>query len=162
MQIDVQIIGAKELAKGFKEMSLEVQKELKAEVVAAAYGVRDTAVKGIQGGTKTGKRYVKVRSKKTGKPYRVYIDDMENPPKGIVSISSAEGEFPATDTGTLVNSIKALAKSGLNAEVQANANYSGYLEEDLNRPFLQPSLDKQLPILDKAIDRLLDKAIDNI
>ncbi len=158
MDISIKLID-NNLLDNFKKLPDDVKKKLKQEIVLTANRIRTDAVKEIQQGSKSGRAYVKVISKKTGRPYRVYLDNTANAPSGKVSIASAEGEAPATDTAKLVNSIKLIPREGLNAEVLADAKYSSILEEDRNRPFMQPAVDKEVPKMVSNIDKILEGAL---
>ena len=75
------------------------------------------------------------------------------------SRSSASGEFPATDQGTLVQNITGIiAPQGFSGHVESKANYSSFLEFGTSkmgaRPFLQPSLEQVRPKVRSLINRL--------
>jgi hypothetical protein len=57
--------------------------------------------------------------------------------------------------------LQVLEKTGLRAEVWANANYSGYLESTtgLNRTFLQPAVDKSIKFLEDRIAEEIARAL---
>tara|TARA_B100001057_G_scaffold499458_1_gene610197 strand:- start:1661 stop:2065 length:405 start_codon:yes stop_codon:yes gene_type:complete len=66
------------------------------------------------------------------------------------SISSAVGEFPATDTGFLQSNIVVKRDpDGLGGDVESRADYSAPLEFGTKnmgaRPFMQPSLEENRP-----------------
>ena len=75
---------------------------------------------------------------------------------------SAEGEFPATDTGFLISNINGIiAPNGLIGVVESNANYSSPLEFGTSkmgaRPFLQPSLEQTRPKIKRMINQIKAK-----
>lgn len=75
---------------------------------------------------------------------------------------SAEGEFPATDTGFLISNINGIiAPNGLSGVVESNANYSSPLEFGTSkmgaRPFLQPSLEQTRPKIKRMINQIKAK-----
>tara|TARA_A100001015_G_scaffold316136_1_gene429656 strand:+ start:749 stop:1159 length:411 start_codon:yes stop_codon:yes gene_type:complete len=75
---------------------------------------------------------------------------------------SAEGEFPATDTGFLISNINGIiAPNGLSGVVESNANYSSPLEFGTSkmgaRPFLQPSLEQTRPKIKRMINQVKAK-----
>lgn len=75
---------------------------------------------------------------------------------------SAEGEFPATDTGFLISNINGiLANDGLSGVVESNAKYSEPLEFGTSnmgaRPFLQPSLEQTRPKIKRMINQIKAK-----
>ncbi|MBA3243023.1 MAG: hypothetical protein H0T60_17525 [Acidobacteria bacterium] len=63
--------------------------------------------------------------------------------------ASAPGESPADDTGFLANSIRAtpakVDSGGVRAQVIVGARYGRRLEEEMNRPYLKPSVEKVRP-----------------
>lgn len=70
--------------------------------------------------------------------------------------ASASGEAPATDTGLLVNSIKARRVGRLDAEVTAGAEYAEILEERRNRPFFGPAVEK----VEGRVEEIVRQAIE--
>jgi hypothetical protein len=71
--------------------------------------------------------------------------------------ASAPGEAPATDTGTLVNSIQASKVRPLLWRVTAGAMYGWILEIKRNRPFLRPAASASLPRFRKDAEALARK-----
>jgi hypothetical protein len=63
--------------------------------------------------------------------------------------ASAPGESPADDTGFLANSIRAtpaqVDANGVRAAVAVGAKYGRRLEEEMNRPYLRPAIEKARP-----------------
>ncbi len=63
--------------------------------------------------------------------------------------ASAAGESPADDTGHLANSIRAtparIEGQQVRADVTAGAFYARRLEDELNRPFFKPAVEKARP-----------------
>lgn len=109
---------------------------LSVAVRAAALGIERAAKLSIMTGPKTGRL---TRSKKPGgKPHR----------------ASAPGEAPATDTGTLVNSIQARSFSRLEWWVTVGAEYGAGLEYGRARveprPFMRPAAAKIGPLFLEA------------
>ena len=112
--------------KRYEQTKAIVRKELIKIVTVGLNNVRNTAISGIKQGIKTG------TVRKDG------------------SIRSAEGEFPATDTGFLASNIFVKrSPTGLSGEVISKANYSAFLEFGTSkmgaRPFMQPSLEENRP-----------------
>ena len=72
---------------------------------------------------------------------------------------SADGEFPATDTGFLISNINAILESNTSGRVESNADYSSSLEFGTSkmgaRPFLQPSLEQARPKIRKKLNDLM-------
>jgi hypothetical protein len=59
-------------------------------------------------------------------------------------IASARGEAPAVDTGFLTNSILTEMTGPLEGLVTVGAEYGFFLEEMLDRPFVEPAIDKAI------------------
>ena len=94
--------------------------------------IRNTAVKGIMQGGKSG----------------------ATRPDG--SRASAVGEYPATDTGFLQNNIVIKRDvDGLGGDVESRADYSSHLEFGTSkmgaRPFMQPSLESTRPKIKRRL-----------
>jgi hypothetical protein len=74
---------------------------------------------------------------------------------GRMHRASAPGEYPASDTGQLVNSIHAVKVSGLAVRVGSVAKHGKWLEEGTKymrrRPWLSPEVTKELPNLRKQV-----------
>lgn len=70
---------------------------------------------------------------------------------GRLHRASAPGEYPASDTGQLVNSIHAVKVSGLSVRVGTVATHGKLLEEGTTRmakrPWLTPEVTKEIPNL---------------
>ncbi|GEM_PF-4033277 len=104
-------------------------------IKAAAFEVEAEAKTAIQTGAKSGRLYK--RGKRTHR-------------------ASAEGEAPASDTGALVNSIRAHRVRRLLWEVRVGQLYGALLELKLNRPFLLPALEKVRERFVRAMQRLFE------
>lgn len=104
-----------------------------------AVDIRNTAVKGISQGTRHGKIYKR---------------------KNTIHQASAPGEYPKTDKGRLVNSIRTDFRF-LEADIGSDVNYSQYLETGTKnmrpRPWLQPSLEANHEKLTAYIDDALKR-----
>tara|TARA_R100000426_G_scaffold29554_1_gene24494 strand:+ start:693 stop:1097 length:405 start_codon:yes stop_codon:yes gene_type:complete len=75
------------------------------------------------------------------------------------SQASAEGEFPATDTGFLQSNIVVKRDpDGLGGDVESRADYSASLEFGTKnmgaRPFMQPSLEENRPKIRERLRRV--------
>ena len=105
----------------FQTYSTQFGFALDEAIKKAGYLVRNTAIDKISHGSRKGRLY------KRGK---------------ILHRASAVGEFPKTDTGRLVNSIR-VDHSYLKVEVGSDVSYAGILEtKDAlkgGRPWLEPS-----------------------
>ncbi len=98
-------------------------------------------IKSIQTGVRTGRAYVNARSKK-GNVYRKYLDTAKTRPAGKVTVASARGENPKTDTGTLVKSVDTNPKvtpliGAIISRVRVKADYAKNLENKLDRPIVK-------------------------
>jgi len=80
----------------------------------------------------------------------------------IVHQASSPGDPPATDTGFLKSSI-GINQEFLFAEIIANTNYAGFLEDGTSkmkaRPYMKPSMEEAIPqvttLFDAALRRVL-------
>lgn len=112
--------------------------QLQKVVFQACTLVRNEAVEQIATGAKTGKVY------KRG---------------NIQHQASAPGEYPATDTGELINSITVkFASKGLRGVVESNAPHAAHLEFGTRnmapRPFLQPATEFARPKIRAMLKRI--------
>lgn len=121
------IEGLDETLAAFAKLGLAGEREGSKAVSATAQKVRSDAIKSIQRGTKSGTTYTRGPGQNLSPTHT----------------ASAPGQAPATDTGRLVNSIKAVS-TGLSGAVFSKLDYSFWLEYGtLNmapRPFLNPAL----------------------
>lgn len=130
----------KDLAREFAEDAIDIRRELRKVIVGTAFAVESNAKRSLNEGGKSGKAYKKYVPRRTHK-------------------ASAKGQAPASDTGNLANSIRVNEKFGLSAEVIANAKYSGRLEDDLDRPFMEPAYKKEESNLERELNRAIDRAL---
>ena len=144
LRLDVQIEGAKELRQAFDRIGDRAVEELAFALVKGANTVVDDIVYNIQRGDKTGRTYGNHQA-------------------------SAPGEYPATDTGFLVNHIvaddsaKELGDGVIYVAVQSEAPYSEALEFGTRkmapRPFMRPSLDNKKDEVVRDVQQALDAAL---
>jgi len=110
-----------------------------------AIGVRADAIKAIDRGSKSG---------------RTYVRGAGNNLSGTHTASAA-GEAPASDSGSLVSSIK-LDQIDKVARVFSPLPYSFWLEfgtlSIAPRPFLNPAVDGRMRYFQQRLARALDKA----
>ena len=129
------------LAKGVNDILEKRVRGHKLNVMRACHRsamlVRNTAVTKIQTGAKSGTTYEKYKPRRT-------------------HTASRGGEYPATDTGFLVNQITTKVKSEgtkIIGMIISSAEYSKHLEYGttnmLARPFMQPSLDSNRTKINK-------------
>ena len=121
------IEGLDETLEAFARLGKAGSREGAKAVAATAQKVRGDAIKSVQRGVKSGVVYTR-RSGQNLSPMHQ---------------ASAQGQAPATDTGTLVSSIKAESKS-LTGRVYSDLEYAFWLEYGTlhmwKRPFLGPAL----------------------
>jgi HK97 gp10 family phage protein len=79
--------------------------------------------------------------------------------KTALDIEADAKKTVAVDTGATKNSITADI-DGLHAEIGPTTNYAPYLEYGTARmaprPFMGPAADKRVPIMNRAVDKLID------
>ena len=114
---------------------------LRALVGRAGNLVRNTAVKSINQGAKSGVTY-----------------ELYNPRR--THTASSAGQPPATDTGFLVNNIVLdIDTDGLGANVESRADYSSFLEFGTSkmaaRPFMQPALEENKPKINRLAKQMI-------
>ena len=144
--MSVTISGLKQLNINIKDFTGDIDKAVDNAVRITAAKVQRTAIKTIRNpsmGT-----YV-TRYTAGGKPYS--------------HVASKEGESPNTDTGFLIGSISLDHYKGKKiAYVGTHLDYGFFLETVQNRPWLQPSLNKEAAGFEnnmtKAIQMQIKKA----
>lgn len=120
-------------------MDAQIRKRASEIVKYGVNQVRETAVRGIMQGNKTGRVYRR---------------------GNVVHQASASGEYPASDEGMLVNKITTqLALDQLSGDVISRAEYSYALEFGTRkmgaRPFMQPSLEQNRPKIYKRLRAIM-------
>lgn len=120
-------------------MDAQIRKRASEIVKYGVNQVRETAVRGIMQGNKTGRVYRR---------------------GNVVHQASASGEYPASDEGMLVNKITTqLALDQLSGDVISRAEYSYALEFGTKkmgaRPFMQPSLEQNRPKIYKRLRAIM-------
>jgi hypothetical protein len=133
---------------------------LKGVVSRTALGIEREAKLRVKGGAKTGRVYRRssikkvVGAKRAGEFGQLGLRQSRIKPGAFVvgyniHRASAPGESPADDTGFLANSIRAttarVVRGGVRAEVRVGASYGRRLEEEMNRPYLKPAVEKERP-----------------
>lgn len=137
MKVTVEVKGSKRIQRNMRRARKQVLDDLEATMSAVGQLVRSTAIRGIQKGPKTGRLYTR---------------------RGIAHRASAPGEYPASDTGRLVNSIRAqVRRKGQNVDalIGASTDYAKMLEFGTRRmrkrPFLKPSIRKNRKNIRKLV-----------
>lgn len=120
--------------------------------------LRQAAMRGVVRGTEEVRTEAVRLILETAKTGRIYTRG------GISHQASAPGEPPATDTGTLVNSITTeYDESKLVGRVVAKAPYAPYLEFGTQtmepRPFLRPALANTRKSVEAAIKDEISKVL---
>lgn len=144
--MSVTISGLKQLNINIKEFTGDMDKAVDDAVRITAAKVQRTAIKTIRNpsmGT-----YV-TRYTAGGKPYS--------------HVAAKEGESPNSDTGRLIGSIAMDHVTGKKvAYVGTNVDYGFFLETVMNRPWLEPSLNKEIAgfkiNMTKAVQMQIKKA----
>ena len=76
---------------------------------------------------------------------------------------SKHGDTPNTDTGRLIGSIAVDHKKGSQvARVGTNLDYGLFLETSLNRPWLEPALNKEKPFFSQNMANAMDAQIKKV
>ena len=136
MDIKMTMDGLDELRAAFEKASEETRRKVHNVVTATTMRVHTSARRRIQRGPKTGKLYIKTDPNRSHQ-------------------ASAPGEAPATDTGTLANSIFWWVDPVRGGFVYTNLEYAHILEFSMNRPFLFPSMEEQAPQFKRELSEVL-------
>jgi HK97 gp10 family phage protein len=138
----VRLTGNKELKDALRRLGVNADKELADAVRMTAQGIRGNAQKLIARGTKSGAVY---KSSVANRMHR----------------ASAPGEAPASDSATLVGSIRADV-AGKEANVSANTKYAASLEFGTRnmepRPFMVPAMESERPSWERRLREAVTKA----
>jgi HK97 gp10 family phage protein len=141
MRVDLDISGLSKLTRQLAELSDDAEQVIRDTVTATAVETRNEAVRGIQRGPATGKIYRR---------------------RGVTHQTSAPGEYPASDTGRLANSVEFdVSQVGrTEAIVGTNLVYGRYLEFGTSRmaarPWLLPSFQKATQRVETLLKRELE------
>lgn len=162
VDLTLEVKDLEEFAKELSDGASDIRKLFRAEIIFAAYKMQEVSVKSLKSGEKTGYTYT-WRAISTG----LEADSFRRVKGKVIPVklrskphrASAKGEAPASDTGNLANSVRIRESTGLKATVNFNANYAGYLEDDLDRPFIQPAYEVAEEELMKNIDKLIERAL---
>lgn len=140
MSVVIKPTNMDEVAAALRKYGEEAAKRLEKDVLATALFVNQDVKQRIQRGPKTGIVY-----NRRGKAHQ----------------ASAEGEAPATDTGTLVSSISFSKTGPLSAEVISRLAYAYYLEFGTfnisPRPSWTPAAEKGKEELRRRIEKTLSE-----
>ena len=143
MSINAKLEFEGNVSKFLSLASTETLINLDKDLLSAAYSIDATAKKEISSGTRTGKEYKRGRSGKRGR-------------------RSAPSEYPKSDTGSLVRSIRVKQQDFLEVEVGSTVHHGEFLESGTvfmeSRPWLEPSFDKEIPKLNSKVKPSIGKA----
>jgi len=146
MRNRVRVEGLDELHKNLQQFGVNAERELSQIVNATAQAVRTRAIRSIQQGPKSGAVYERGSGRNLSALHQ----------------ASAPGEAPATDTGTLANSIAVQRLGPLSARVGTGIRYGQYLEFGTQsiepRPWLWPAATAERDNYRRRMDGLVDRA----
>ncbi len=139
--LDVDIVGLKALTDQLIALGADADDVIEGAIFDLANETRNLAVAGISGGSKTGRTYRR---------------------GNVTHIASAPGQYPASDTGRLAGSIKAII-SGTTAIVGTNVAYGPMLEFGTSRmaarPWLLPSFKAASIGLEKGLKAAIEARV---
>lgn len=139
--LDVDIVGLKALTDQLIALGADADDVIEGAIFDLANETRNLAVAGISGGAKTGRTYRR---------------------GNVTHIASAPGQYPASDTGRLAGSIKAII-SGTTAIVGTNVAYGQMLEFGTSRmaarPWLLPSFKAASIGLEKGLKAAIEARV---
>ena len=139
--LDVDIVGLKALTDQLIALGADADDVIEGAIFDLANETRNLAVAGISGGSKTGRTYRR---------------------GNVTHIASAPGQYPASDTGRLAGSIKAII-SGTTAIVGTNVAYGPMLEFGTSRmaarPWLLPSFNAASIGLEKGLKAAIEARV---
>jgi len=158
-QIKIDLSGLNTLLGQLKQLGADAEQAVAETVFDVATDTHTFAVQGIQEGPKTGITYYRMYDADAGY-YKVYAGDPNAyGPSKLVAVfkeggenlspthqASAPGQYPATDTGRLVSSVRMLPDVGTSYVVGTNVEYGRWLEFGTSRmaarPWLLPSFER--------------------
>jgi hypothetical protein len=144
MDVKVEIKGLKEVNAALQAYGKDLGNSLALIVDATALEAVTDVRKAIQGPPKTGREYA--RGVNNDKVHR----------------ASAPGEAPATDTGTLVNSIYNESRGKYSKAIGSRLDYAYYLEfgtfKMAKRPSWIPAVERAIPKMLKRVEIAIAKA----
>lgn len=140
--MSIKLVGEAELVAALRKYAQDAKEEIEKAIRATALNVEGDAVKSMQRGAKSGRKY------------RLYQPNRNHQ-------ASAPGEAPSTDTGQLVGSIRTVDKA-VASYVGSDLDYAEYLEfgtmDMQERPWLRPAVEKNRPFFSKRLAAALNDA----
>lgn len=139
----VKLVGLDKLIKNLNKFEIDLDDVIDDAVRTVAIKVQQGAIKAIR--TPSIGTYV-TRYTEGGKPYS--------------HVASKPGDAPNSDTGRLMGSVSLDHVKGKQiAFVGTNVDYGFFLETVMNRPWLLPSLNEQIPYAENIIRRMASDRI---
>jgi HK97 gp10 family phage protein len=161
MKASIEVEGIEDAMSAFRKLGKEGRQEAQTAIEESLQSVRTTAVNSIQRGTKSGRTYTNTFARINGQLI-ITGERVDAPNLSASHTASAPGEAPATDTGTLVSSIK-VSTGRMSGEVGSKLPYAFFLEYGTlymdARPFLRPALEANQQYIIDALTRGLQRAI---
>lgn len=170
--IRLEIENVKELQAAIKAIGGNAEKNVAKAVIATGLSIEADVKRRIQNGPKTGyvyyripgPKYMTVRRGSEDGPIVAMFRAAGKQNLSRVHQSSAPGQAPATDTGTLVGSVYAKPETPLSILVGSRLPYAYYLEYGTRkirpRKAWEPAVEIARPKLAKLIEEGLRKATD--
>lgn len=156
--IKMRVEGVQELNEALRRYGDRAETAIGRAVNATALEVLTDIKKRIQRGPKTGHVYESIFRMIGGRPVPVGPRSGNN--LSATHQASAPGEAPATDTGTLANSVTFNRVDPLNAEVESRLPYAAMLEFGTvridPRPAWQPAVDAAAPKLQRRVTTAIE------
>jgi hypothetical protein len=172
----LEITGTQDVAEALRKYGARAEAEIAKAVTATALKVNLDIKRRIERGPATGIKYWRVPNEKG--QMQVFAGNPDGGVAKLVAVfgtggkanlslthqSSAPGEAPATDTGTLARSIVFKQVSKLTAEVSSELKYAYYLEFGTDggkikpRPAWLPAIEKMRPEFAKRVADAIRKA----
>lgn len=142
MDFSVKIEGLDQLARNTQAVQRAVQEEIGKGLYASAEQIASDYKRSVLAGGKTGRIYRR---------------------RTVIHQASAPGEAPASDTGTLVNSVHVALEATLSAVMRVASKYAALLENGTRfmaaRPALVPAVEKNRRWITDRLQRAFVTAI---
>lgn len=125
VSVNIELDGMQQLLGQLKALGVDAQEVVEEVMFDLATDTQNFAIQGIQQGPKSGRTY----SRGT-----------------VTHVASAPGQYPATDTGRLVSSVRYIMESATSYRVGTSVEYGPMLEFGTSRmaarPWLLPSFER--------------------
>jgi hypothetical protein len=140
LSVNIKVIGTPEAVRFIENKVDDLEMKLAEQIVIESRRLIDES-------TPTGRLY---RRKAFGRGAVRGLGVRASGPGRRFHRASAPGQPPAKDTGKLYRDIKAFRTGRGKVRVKFGAPYAGYLEFNLNRPFI-------LPAIERAVDKVFNQ-----